>query len=239
MHTDTPHTPGAPSIATERHAIRTAIRAIDSRWRTNPSDLAPGEARDRLLAPLLACATRVAGPGAAGHMHGVGMVAEAVAVAAGWAPEAAADLWIHAALHDLGKLGVSPDILGKPGPLTARERQSVEHHPTIGRRLLGGTTAPLLQTAARVAGEHHECWDGSGYPRGLAGEAIHQAARVIAIADVFDALTSTRPYRGPLSEQAALRIMEQGRGTRFDEGLFDAFLSVYFGGAPAFGEAAA
>lgn len=233
MHTDTPHTPGAPSIATERHAIRTAIRAIDSRWRTNPSDLAPGDARDRLLAPLLACASRVAEPGAAGHMHGVGIVAEAVALAAGWAPEAAADLRIHAALHDLGKLGISSDILGKPGPLTARERQSVEHHPTIGRRLLAGGTAPLLQTAARVAGEHHECWDGNGYPRGIAGEAIHPAARVIAIADVFDALTSTRPYRRPLSAQAALQIMERGRGTQFDERLFDAFLSVCFAGGPA------
>ena len=87
--------------------------------------------------------------------------------------------------------------------------------------------------AARVAGEHHECWDGSGYPRGLAGDSIHRFARVIAIADVFDALTSARPYRGPLSDQAALQIMERGRGTQFDPVLFDAFVSVYFAGEPA------
>src|SRR5688500_4938924 len=100
-------------------------------------------------------------------MQGVGMIAEAIAVAAGWAQEAADELRIHAALHDVGKLGISAAILTKPGPLTAAERQSVERHPAIGRRLLAGASTPLLQVAARVAGEHHECWDGSGYPSGL------------------------------------------------------------------------
>lgn len=233
MHTDTPHSPGAPSITSARRSIRKAIRAIDSRWRTAPSDLSPGDARDRLLAPLVTCAGRVAEPGALAHMHGVGMIAEAIALAAGWTQEDAGELRIHAALHDIGKLGISAAILTKPGPLTSRERQSVERHPAIGRRLLAGASTPLLQVAARVAGEHHECWDGSGYPGGLAGDSIHPFARVIAIADVFDALTSPRPYRGPLPDQAALQIMERGRGTQFDRVLFDAFASVYFAGEPA------
>ena len=233
MHTDTPHCPGAPSITSARRSIRKAIRAIDSRWRTAPSDLSPGDARDRLLEPLVTCAGRVAEPGALAHMHGVGMIAEAIALAAGWTREDAGELRIHAALHDIGKLGISAAILTKPGPLTSRERQSVERHPAIGRRLLAGASTPLLQVAARVAGEHHECWDGSGYPGGLAGDSIHRFARVIAIADVFDALTSARPYRGPLPEKAALQIMERGRGTQFDPVLFDAFASVYFAGEPA------
>lgn len=233
MHTDTPHSPGAPSITSARRSIREAIRAIDSRWRTAPSDLSPGDVRDRLLEPLFTCAGRVAEPGAIAHMHGVGTIAEAIALAAGWTQEDAGELRIHAALHDVGKLGISAAILTKPGPLTSRERQTVERHSAIGRRLLAGAATPLLQVAARVAGEHHECWDGSGYPGGLAGDSIHPFARVIAIADVFDALTSARPYRGPLSEKAAFQIMEPGRGTQFDPVLFDAFASVHFAGEPA------
>lgn len=224
MHTDTPQGAGAPSITSMRRTVRAAVRAIDAHLRSNPDDLLPGPGRERVLAPLLACAARVAEPGAVGHMHGVGTVAAAIALAAGWDEETAGELRIHGALHDIGKLGISAAILTKPGPLTAEERREVERHPTLGRRLLGGCSSPLMQTAARVAAEHHERWDGGGYPRGLAGDAIHPFARAIAIADVFDALTSARPYRPALTPEAAFRIMERGRGNQFDPALFDAFV---------------
>ena len=239
MQTDTPDAPGAPTIFSDRRAIKTALAAIDSRWRSNPSDLAPGPTRDCLLAPLMACASRVAEPGAVGHMNGVGTVAEVTALAAGWDAMLASELRIHAALHDIGKLGIRAAILTKPGPLTDRERRSVQRHAAIGRWLLAGSSTPLLQVAARVAGEHHEFWDGTGYPRGLVGESIHPFARVIAIADVFDALTSARPYRGALTREAALRLMERGRGTQFEPQLFDAFRSSSIAGEPERNRAAA
>jgi response regulator RpfG family c-di-GMP phosphodiesterase len=239
MHTDTPQGPGAPTITSIRRAVREAVRAVDTRWRSHPEDLTPGSERERVLAPLLAAAGRVAEPGAVGHMHGVGTLAEEIALAAGWDPECAAELRIHGALHDIGKLCISAAILTKPGPLTPDERRAVEQHPTLGRRLLAGSSSPLMQTAARVAGEHHEHWDGTGYPHGLAGDSIHPCARVIAIADVYDALTSTRPYRAALPADAALRIMERGRGSQFDPSLFDAFVSVVFADDRGCGRAAA
>jgi putative two-component system response regulator len=228
MQINTPQYPRAPIITALRPRLREAIGIVESRWRTHPSDLLPGDARDRALEPLFACAAAVAEPGAISHMHQVGRIAELVALGAGWSPDAASDLRVHAALHDIGKLGVSAAILTKPGPLTVEERRAVDRHPALGQRLLAGARSPLLRVAARVAGEHHEWWDGNGYPKGVAGHSIHPSARVIAIADVFDALTSRRPYRGALSEPAALEIMVPGRGTQFDPDLFDVFLAVCF-----------
>jgi putative two-component system response regulator len=134
---------------------------------------------------------------------------------------------VHGGLHDLGKVGVSAALLAKPGPLTDDERRSVERHATIGFRLLARARAPLLRTAARVARDHHEWWNGRGYPRGRSGDAIHPCARIVAIADVYDALTSPRPYRGALAPEDAIRIMRDGRGTQFDPLFFDAFLEAW------------
>jgi putative two-component system response regulator len=227
MQTDTPHPAAAPTARRERRTIRAALRALDARWLLRPRDLEPGPELDRLLAPLLACAARVAEPGAAGHMLRVGRIAEATARTAGWDPLRAAELRVHGALHDLGKLAVGAAILGKAGPLSEDERRSVERHAAAGFWLLAGARAPLLRTAARVAREHHEWWDGHGYPRRLAGKEIHPSARVVAIADVYDALTSTRPYRGALPPETAVAIMREGRGTQFDPHLFDAFLEAW------------
>jgi methanogenic corrinoid protein MtbC1 len=133
----------------------------------------------------------------------------------------------HAApLHDVGKVAIPDAILLKPGPLTAEERAIVETHAEEGYRLVGGSSSVILDMAATIALSHQEKWDGSGYPRGLAGEAIPIEGRIVAIADVFDALTSDRVYRKAFSVDEALQILREQRGRHFDPVLLDSFLEV-------------
>ncbi len=133
----------------------------------------------------------------------------------------------HAApLHDVGKVAIPDAILLKPGPLTEQERSIVETHTEEGHRLLRGSSSSILDLAASIALSHHEKWDGSGYPRGLAGETIPIEGRIVAIADVFDALTSDRVYRLAFSVEEAVAMMVAQRGKHFDPTLLDAFLEV-------------
>jgi HD-GYP domain-containing protein (c-di-GMP phosphodiesterase class II) len=133
----------------------------------------------------------------------------------------------HAApLHDVGKVAIPDAILLKPGKLTAEERAIVETHAEEGHRLLKGSSSAILDMAATIALSHHEKWDGSGYPRGVAGESIPIEGRVVAIADVFDALTSDRVYRKAFSVQEAVQMMREERGKHFDPVLLDAFMEV-------------
>jgi putative two-component system response regulator len=128
-------------------------------------------------------------------------------------------------LHDIGKIGIPDEILLKAGPLSAAERSHMERHPEIGHRILSESGSPLLQAAAELALGHHEWWDGTGYPFGLAGERISIESRIVAVADVFDALTTARPYRPALSVEAAVAMMIAGRGSHFDPDVLDAFLA--------------
>jgi hypothetical protein len=133
----------------------------------------------------------------------------------------------HAApLHDVGKVAIPDAILLKPGPLTPQERAIVETHAEEGYRLVRGSSSAILEMAATIALSHQEKWDGSGYPRGLAGEAIPLEARIVAIADVFDALTSDRVYRKAFPVEEAIAIMREQRGHHFDPVLLDAFMEV-------------
>jgi hypothetical protein len=136
--------------------------------------------------------------------------------------EARQHLEFAAVLHDIGKLGLPDAVLGKPGPLSTEERAVMERHPVIGRQVLEGVAflAPVLDA---VAG-HHERWDGQGYPAGLAGTAIPLAARIIAVVDAFDAMTTARPYRPARSVAAARAELARCRGNQFDPDLVDAFL---------------
>jgi putative two-component system response regulator len=129
-------------------------------------------------------------------------------------------------LHDVGKIGVPDRILRKPGPLTRAERAAVERHPQIGYEILGGSDSELLEHAATISLTHHERWDGTGYPRRLAGAAIPLAGRVVAVADVFDALTSDRPYRAALPYERALALITGARGLQFDPDVVDALLAA-------------
>lgn len=137
---------------------------------------------------------------------------------------AAADLDILEAaspLHDVGKIGIPEEILAKPGPLTAAEFEIVKTHTTIGYRLLQSSTRPLMQAACTIAHEHHERWDGQGYPRGLKGEEIALMARITALADVYDALLSERCYKAPWPEAEAVAHILRERGAAFDPELVD------------------
>ena len=132
---------------------------------------------------------------------------------------------LAAPLHDAGKISIPEQILRKPGPLSPDERELIETHSGAGYRILAGSEAELLQVAARIAQSHHERFDGSGYPRGLVGQEIPIEARIVSIADVFDALTGTRPYRAALTVDEAVEIMLESRGSHFDPELLDCFFA--------------
>ncbi len=129
-------------------------------------------------------------------------------------------------MHDIGKLGVPDRILLKPDRLTADERAQMELHPEYGRRILAGEPDALLDLAALIAWTHHERWDGAGYPRRLRGPEIPLEGRIVAVCDVFDALTSDRVYRRARSVHDALALMRGGRGTQFDPQLLDSFIEA-------------
>jgi putative two-component system response regulator len=130
----------------------------------------------------------------------------------------------HAApMHDVGKIGIPDNIMLKPGKLDDAEWEVMRQHPAMGAAIIGDHKDDLLQAARRIALTHHEKWDGSGYPIGLAGDAIHIFGRIIAIADVFDALTSERPYKKAWTVEATLAMIKESAGTHFDPGLMLAF----------------
>ncbi|OGR40331.1 MAG: two-component system response regulator [Desulfovibrionales bacterium GWA2_65_9] len=128
-------------------------------------------------------------------------------------------------MHDIGKMGIPDAILLKPGKLDAQEWEVMRRHTVMGADILRGGSSKYLETGADIALSHHEKWDGSGYPRNLAGEDIPLFGRICAVADVFDALTTKRPYKEAYSNERAIKIMTQGRGAHFDPKLFDIFLS--------------
>ena len=141
--------------------------------------------------------------------------------------ERSAEVLLNAApMHDIGKIGVPDTILKKPGPLDSWEWRTMRSHTTIGAEILGDNGSELLVVAQRIALHHHEKWDGSGYPDGLAGTAIPYEARIAAVADVFDALTSKRPYKAAWSFDDAVAEIQRGSGTHFDPAVVDAFSSI-------------
>ncbi|MCI0461183.1 MAG: response regulator [Gemmataceae bacterium] len=163
-------------------------------------------------------------PSTCGHSLRVRRYAGRLAEALGWSPRERKQLSLAAKLHDIGKVGLPEGILNKPDVLTAAEWEAMRQHPVIGERIL----TPILHSRSVLAAirGHHERWDGTGYPDGLAGEAIPLLARVIAVADCFDALTSTRSYRAPLPRAEALELLRAGSGTQFDPTLVPPFLAL-------------
>lgn len=160
------------------------------------------------------------------HAGRVGAIAGLLAEAAGLAFRAAALLKEAAPLHDVGKIGIPDAILLKPGRLTEEEYDIMKNHTTIGGLILSKGSFPLLDDAREIALSHHEWWNGSGYPEGLAGEAIPLSGRIVAIADVFDSMTHERPYKKAFPEEETLDIMEEEGGRHFDPGLLSLFLEL-------------
>jgi len=136
------------------------------------------------------------------------------------------DLLYNAApMHDIGKIGIPDAVLLKPGKLNADEWQLMKKHAEFGAKIIGKHNTPLLQMAEEIAISHHEKWDGSGYPRGLKGTDIPLSGRIVAIADVFDALTSERPYKKAWSEERALDLLREESGKHFDPELLPHFFN--------------
>ncbi len=140
-------------------------------------------------------------------------------------------LRVASAMHDIGKVGVADEVLLKPGPLTDAERARMQQHCVTGADTLIAIRSrmghdELVEMSIVVALEHHERWDGTGYPLGLAGEQIQLAARIVAVADVYDALTSERPYKEAMTHDAACEIIEGGRESHFDPVVVDAFVAA-------------
>lgn len=161
----------------------------------------------------------------AAHIQRMSHYAALLARRAGW-PEAEADLLLEAAkMHDIGKIGVPDAILNKAGRLTVEEMEVMRTHAELGARLLAGSGSRLLQMAETVALTHHERYDGGGYPRGLAAEAIPEIGRIVAIADVFDALLTRRAYKEAWPFERVYAEMRAGAGTHFDAQLLELFMA--------------
>lgn len=160
----------------------------------------------------------------AGHVERVGRYSKLLA---GFVDAPANMVGVASLMHDVGKIAVGASILQKPGQLTSSERQGMERHCEIGYQLLSGSDSELLELAASIALTHHERYDGTGYPQGLRAENIPAEGRIVAVADVFDALTSDRAYRRAFPVDEALAIMREGRGTQFDPQILDLFLACF------------
>ncbi|WP_457597367.1 HD-GYP domain-containing protein [Hydrogenimonas sp.] len=160
------------------------------------------------------------------HTKRVGELSAMLALAAGWSERRAETMRSAAPMHDIGKIGISDDILLKPGRLTPEEFEEMKRHTVIGYEILKDEENEFLQLAAIIALEHHEKYDGSGYPRGLEGEDISEAGRIVAITDVFDALTSARSYKEPWPLTKAFSFIREHRGTHFDPKLAELFLDM-------------
>ncbi|TGK41510.1 response regulator [Leptospira andrefontaineae] len=141
--------------------------------------------------------------------------------------EDTAEKILHASpMHDIGKIGIPDSILLKPGKLDPEEWDIMKTHPTIGAEIIGDHDSSLLQMAKSIALNHHEKWDGSGYPNGIKGDTIPLEARIVTIADVFDALTTERPYKKAWSIEDAVNHIRKGAGSHFDPGLVPIFLNL-------------
>jgi putative two-component system response regulator len=160
------------------------------------------------------------------HIWRMAAFARALALAYGWDDEDARQLELAAPMHDTGKLGVPQHILRKEGPLTAQEWEVMRSHPAIGAAILGKSQAPVFKMAAEVSLRHHEKWDGSGYPDGLAGTAIPESARIVALADVFDALSMRRSYKDAWSIERISKHIDADSGTHFEPKLVELFHQI-------------
>ena len=165
-------------------------------------------------------------PTAADHVRRMSHVAGLIGAAMGLPPKQVDLIRFAAPMHDIGKIGIPDAILYKPGRLTPEEREVIEKHSGIGAKILNDPRSELMVTARNIALTHHEKWDGTGYPEGLAGEDIPVVGRIAGLADVFDALISPRCYKAPLPTEKVLDIIREERGKHFEPAAVDAFFTI-------------
>lgn len=175
----------------------------------------------------LAGAIELHDPEAGRHANRIARIGSYLASQLGLDDEQILLLRAAAPMHDVGMIAVPREILLEPGPLTPGERSEMERHTEVGHQILADSESELLRMAARIALTHHEWFDGSGYPRGLDGEEIPIEGRIVAVADVIDALLSDRPYRPAMPTDEAVAILRKGRGTQFDPEVVDVLLECF------------
>lgn len=162
----------------------------------------------------------------AGHIERIGRYSQVIGAAMHLQP-GTIDVLFHAApMHDVGKLGIPDHILLKPGPLDDEERLTMNTHTTLGAQILSGSSSKVIQMGERIALSHHEKWDGSGYPQGLAGTDIPLEARICSVVDFFDALTMDRPYRDAVPNDEVVQMIIDQNGSAFDPAIVEVFLGV-------------
>jgi putative nucleotidyltransferase with HDIG domain len=174
---------------------------------------------------LLAAAAEAHDHATGHHLQNVRAIAEALARELGYSEEKARELGLAGVLHDIGKVRVPDSLLASTGTLPGEEWELMKHHTTWGAEFLAGR--PGFELAATIARSHHEHWDGSGYPDGLAGEDIPEAATIVAVADAFDAITSDRPYRPRRSVTAAMQEIMACSGKQFSPKVVQALVRLY------------
>ena len=179
------------------------------------------------MAERLARAIELHDPEAGRHANRIARLSSYLASQLGLDDEQILLLRTAAPMHDVGMIAVPKEIPLKPGPLTPEERNEMERHAEVGHQIFADSESELLQMAARIALTHHEWFDGSGYPRGLEGEEIPIEGRIVAAADVLDALLSDRPHRPAMSAEEAAEILGNGRGTQFDPEVVDVLLECF------------
>lgn len=184
-------------------------------------------ARERETITRLARAAEYRDPETGAHILRMAHYSRLIAQRLGVSEELCDRLLSAAPMHDVGKVGTPDHILLKPGRLTDEEMVIMRRHASIGHDILKGSSSPMIQLAAEIALTHHEKFDGSGYPEGLAGEAIPLMGRIVAVADVFDALTSARPYKPAWEIDRAVAFMKEQRGAHFDPACVDAFFTEW------------
>ncbi|MEO5332476.1 MAG: HD domain-containing protein [Magnetococcus sp. YQC-5] len=177
---------------------------------------------------MLAMASELKDRETGNHIHRIRHYTESLARQLNHTPEAAYALGLAGMLHDLGKLGIPDNIIQKPGRLTPEEFDVIKTHPELALKILGDNKS--FETARQIAYSHHEKWNGSGYPQGLQGEEIPLPARIVAVADVFDALASDRPYKKAWSVEDAAQEIHNSSGSHFDPGVVEAFLALMASG---------
>ena len=212
-------------------ALRTSQKRLEDKagWLAEEVIKATEEIRERELDTILRLsrAAEYRDPETGAHILRMAHYSWLIAVRLGL-PRDQQQLLLEAApMHDIGKVGTPDNILLKPGKLDVAEFEIMKQHAIIGHRILSGSNSPLLQMAAEIAVSHHEKFDGSGYPNGLAGEAIPLNGRIVAVADVFDALTSSRPYKKAWEVEQAIDFLKQNRGSHFDPVCVDVFLKDF------------
>ncbi len=200
-----------------------------NRWLADEVRKATGAIIDREqeLIVRLSKASEFRDPETGSHIHRMAHYSHLIAVGLELPAEFCSLILTAAPMHDIGKLGIPDGILLKPGRLDEDEFAVMKRHPAIGQSILAGSPSQLIQLGAEIARSHHEKFDGSGYPDGLAGEAIPLAGRIVAAADVFDALTSARPYKRAWTVERAREFLLAERGSHFDPNCIDSLMAAW------------